>query len=150
MVWSLLNRGFTYLSDELAPIDLRSMTVHPYSRALCLKNTPPEYPLPTTTLCTGDLCYVPVDALPAPASRKLLPIDRIFFLQRMSDRRPSAVVRLSPAVAAAKLLANALNPLAHGNYGMDAAVNVGERAPCFDLLVTDLQSACEAIRAVDA
>ena len=36
--WALLHRGFQYLSDELAPLDLSAMTVHAFPHALCLKH----------------------------------------------------------------------------------------------------------------
>ncbi len=35
--WALLQHGFNYLSDELAPIDPGNLDIHPYPHALCLK-----------------------------------------------------------------------------------------------------------------
>ena len=40
--WGLLHHGFSYLSDELAPIDLETLEVLPYRHALCLKRRPPS------------------------------------------------------------------------------------------------------------
>ena len=45
--WGMLHHGFTYLSDELVPLDLPTMLVYPYPHALCLKKNPPDgYPVP--------------------------------------------------------------------------------------------------------
>src|SRR4029077_2015937 len=52
--WGLLHHGFKYLSDELAPVDLTTMRVRPFPRALCLKAGPPNnYPLPKETIYTN-------------------------------------------------------------------------------------------------
>ena len=47
------------LSDELGPVDLKTLRIHPFTRALMLKTNPPaSYPLPATTLHTSRGCYV--------------------------------------------------------------------------------------------
>ena len=52
--WGLLHHGFSYLSDELAPIDLDTVEVLPYPHALCLKRRPPPpYLLPAESLDLG-------------------------------------------------------------------------------------------------
>jgi hypothetical protein len=63
--WGLLHHGFHYLSDELGPIDLNSMQVLAYPRALCLKRLPPlPYPLPAGALALGGAYHLPVQAPP--------------------------------------------------------------------------------------
>ena len=65
--WALLHHGFRYLSDELSPIDPNTMQVFPYPHALCLKEPPPDYPLPPETVDLGRTLHVPVDSLPSEA-----------------------------------------------------------------------------------
>ena len=51
LTWALLHHGFGFLSDELAPVDLDTLEVHPYPRTLALKREPPgTYPSPRRTL----------------------------------------------------------------------------------------------------
>ena len=35
--WAMLHHGYEYLSDEVAPVALDTLAVHPYPRAVCLK-----------------------------------------------------------------------------------------------------------------
>ena len=68
-LWALLHHDFAYLSDELAPLDLTSLSVHPYQHALCLKRPPPApYALPPGTVSTPHTLHVPVDLLPGRAA----------------------------------------------------------------------------------
>ena len=64
--WALLHHEFQYLSDELAPIDLATMTVLPFPHALCLKHAPAApYALPGGAVGHGERIHVPTDALPS-------------------------------------------------------------------------------------
>jgi hypothetical protein len=144
---ALIQAGFDYLSDELAPIDLARMKVHPYPRSLCLKAPPPRpYRLPAGTLNAGGRLYVPIDA---PHSRFRLapqPLAACIFLERrVPDHRPDLQVT-SAASAAARLVSNALNAGAHPQDGIDAAVRLARALPCFVLNVTNLHGACLAVR----
>ena len=46
--------------------------------------------------------------------------------------------QISPASGAVRVLANALNLLAHPSAGLDAAIHLSRTTPCFELDVTDL------------
>jgi hypothetical protein len=46
------------------------------------------------------------------------------------------------AEAAARLFAHALNPLAHAEEGLDGAVAIATRCPCFALHTADLPATC--------
>ena len=78
--WALLHHGFRYLSDELAPINLDSMTVLPFPHALNLKKEPPApYVLPETTIRTTATLHVPVNSLPAETADGPANLAAIFF-----------------------------------------------------------------------
>lgn len=145
---ALLENGFAYLSDELAPLDFRTMMVHPYAHALCLKTPPPRpYRLPPGSLTTGGRIHVPAAALSAATVREPSPLAAVIFVQR--NRTPSVVCRaITPARAAARLMANALNPLVHQGDGLDAAVTIGQRVPAFELESGDLRRACDAVETI--
>ena len=144
--WALVREGCQYLSDELGPVDLTTLRVHPYPRALCLKTAPPaSYPLPAQTLATTLTLHVPTAALPAPPGTRPLPLVALFFL----DYRPTLAPRLHPlgaAEASARLFAQALNPLAHPAHGLDGAIAIVRNTACFRLVSGDLFATCMQVR----
>jgi hypothetical protein len=145
---ALQERGFAYLSDELAPIDVRTMTVHPYPHALCLKSRPPEpYKLPRGTYDAGQRLHVPVDALSGGTVKEPLPVAAVGFIHRVNGP-PPALEWISSARAATRLMASVLNPLAHQGGGLDAALAISRAVPCFELETSDLERACVALQTV--
>jgi hypothetical protein len=58
---------------------------------------------------------------------------------------PSRPNPVTAANAAARLFANALNPLAHANDGLDAAVAIAQAIPCFELDTSSLPQACAGL-----
>lgn len=146
--YGLLHEGFRYLSDELAPVDLQTMAVQPYPHALCLKSAPPApYRLPAGTLRTNITLHVPVTALPSATCRDPVPLGAIFFLAREGNG-DTALWRIEAGEAAARLYANALNNLAHGGEGLDAAIRITSRTLCFCLQLGELSRVGGSIRSV--
>jgi hypothetical protein len=145
--WGLLHHGFKYLSDELAPLHLTTMRVHPFPHALCLKSVPPdEYPLPKETIYTSCTAHVPTASLPGQAKMETMPLEAIFFVRFRSDISEPVLKRIGRAEAAARLFTNALNPLAHAGDGLDGAIEVVSRTRCFELLTSKLKPTCEIIK----
>jgi len=127
-----LDYGLEYLSDELAPIDLQRLIVQPHPHALCLKSRPPlPHRLPAGTAEHGGRFHVSVEALPNVTRREALPLAALIFLQRDGERF-EGLRSMTAASAVARLMAHALNPLAHPGYGLDAAVALSHAAPCFE------------------
>lgn len=146
--WGLLNSGFQYLSDELAPIDLSTMSVHAFPHALNLKSDPPgPYPLPRLTLRTSETLHVPVAQLPVQALLRPGPVTAVFFLKRENVSPRPQRRTLSVGEASIRLLANALNPLAHRADGLDGAIEIARQARCYELQVAGLVETCEMLRA---
>lgn len=147
--WGLLHAGLRYLSDELAPVDLDTMTVHPYPHALCLKNEPPgPYSLPLGTLRTAETLHVPVEFLPAEAALLPTALVQTIFLKRDVSLDHPGIREINAGEAAARLLANALNPLAHRGDGLDAAIEIARHTHSVELQVAGLAETCEAIRII--
>jgi DNA-binding transcriptional LysR family regulator len=144
--WALLHHGFAYASDELAPVELPGLLVHPFPRALCLKDDPPaSYPLPAGAMRTERTIHVPEALLPAPLHRQAAPLHAVFLVRRGAGA-PSRR-RLSAAEAGARLYPHALNALAHAESGLDAVLQIASAVPCFELTVGDLPPACELVKA---
>ncbi len=145
---ALLHAGFGYLSDELAPVDPVALKVSPYPHALCLKAEPPApYRLPADTLRTRRTLHIPVERLPSGAGSAPLPLAVLFFVQR-HGASAVPIRRLDIAEAAARLYANALNPLAHSGDGLDAALAIARAAPAYALDASDLAAAVATVQQV--
>jgi hypothetical protein len=144
--WALLHHGFRYLSDELSAVDLHSLDVYPYAHALCLKRPPPApYTLPDATLDLGRTLHVPACALPSGVSSRSRPLAGIFILTRDAQRDVPEIRSMGRAEAAARLYANALNPLAHPDWGLGAAAYIAESVPSFSLSLGELRATCALV-----
>ena len=144
-LWGLLHHGWRYLSDELAPIDLSTMCVQAYPRALSLKRHPPAYPLPEATLETPRTLHVPVEQLPAVSKLESCPLAAAYFVNYRPDADAPRLQPMGAAEAGARLYANALNQLAHPNAGLDAAVQIAKSIPSFSLESADLAETCALV-----
>ncbi len=145
--WGLLHHGFRYLSDELAPVGLERMEVHPYPHALCLKKEPAKpFILPERTLRLSTTMHVPVELLPCDVGREPTSFATVFFL-RQRPRSPTPTIEpITKAEAAARLFANALNALAHEGEGLDGAIEIARNTRCFELTIGDLAATCEIVK----
>jgi hypothetical protein len=145
--WGLIHQGFSYLSDELSPVDGTSLQVLPYPFAICLKHEPAAYPLPEERMKLEGRTYVPATALPAPVAVRPCTIHAVFLLGHPSPRTPPDIRRVSPAEASARLYVSTLNALAHPHHGLDAVVDLARRVPCYHVEAGDVRTTCNAIRA---
>ena len=146
--WAMLHHGYGYLSDEIAPIALDDLQVHPYPHALCLKRLPPSYPLPAMTMRLNRTLHVPAHELPAPIVGEPCLLDAIFLLAHDPTATEPSLRRLTAAEAAARLFVHALNALAHSDGGLDAALHVASNARCFALTTAALPETCELVGSV--
>ncbi len=143
----LLHQGFAYLSDELAPIDIHNLLVHPFAHALCLKEPVLDaLQLPGDMVRVGKRFHVASGLFPPPALMSPLPLGAFIFLGRSGH--PRTAERISAAAGAAHLVSNTLNGRCHDGDGLPVAVKLAERVPCFTLDVSDLVAACRDVRAI--
>jgi hypothetical protein len=146
--WALLHHGYGYWSDELAPVDLQTLEIYPYPHALCLKGVPPAaYPPPKSTLYTSRSLHIPTVTLPSVVGHAPAPVVAIFFVHYRPEALTPIVQPMSKATAVARLLANALNPLAHAADGLDGAITLGTSVASFDLTAADLTATCALVNA---
>ncbi|MEM9403058.1 MAG: hypothetical protein AAGA44_11300 [Pseudomonadota bacterium] len=146
LCWSLLQDGYGYMSDELAPIDPKELVVSPYSRGLVLKRLLPNLPeLPDTTLRADNVCYVPADTMPFGAGEPSAVVAGIVFLSN-DNTYQDGLTELSRAQAASHIYANSLNQLSHENDGLSAAAEIGKRVPCYKMTRGSLSSMTKTLR----
>lgn len=144
--WGLLNKGFAYLSDELAPVDLASSYVHPYSHALCMKAAPPKsFPVPETTLVTDRGLHVPVAEMPGGVLGCPMPLRSLWFVKYSPDNSVPDVAGVGHAEAATRLYPNILNALAHDNDGLAAARKLTGGLACYRLNCAELGATAELV-----
>ena len=145
--WALSHHGFRYLSDELAPIDLKTLEVFPYSHALNLKRDPPSpYGLPSEALRTSRTIHVPASALPGGSKGIPTCLGAIFFVSYRPDLKSPCTTPISRTEAAARLFANALNPLAHPGEGLDGVLKIAAGCSSFELVTNDLAQTCALVK----
>jgi len=132
LCWQLCGAGFEYMSDELAPIDLRTTEAHPYPHALCLKSVAPgAVPLPASTINAGRTLHVPVSSLQGGVRESSTCISAFVFLQGdLATERPE-IRTVCKAEAAARIFANGLNQLAHEKSGLGAASKLANTIPSY-------------------
>lgn len=146
--WGMLHNGFRYLSDELAPIDLDTMQVLAYPHALCLKSEPPgPYQLPRAVIRTSHALHVPVAQFADALGPVAVPLTEIFFLEYHPAAAKPEIRRISASAAAARLFSHALNPLAHSNSGLDAAIHIVKKVKCYELQIAVLEETCRQVKA---
>jgi hypothetical protein len=146
--WALLHHGGRYFSDELGPMDLQTGEVYPYPHALCLKSVPPgPYPLPKGTLYTSRTLHIPTAVLPSEVGQGPAALSALFFLQRQPETAQPVVQSISKAEAAARLFANALNPLAHVGDGLNGAIEIASSVASMNLFSADLTATCALVQA---
>ena len=145
--WGLLHHGFDYLSDELGPIELPTLQVHPYAHALCMKRQPPAgYGLPPSgAIDLGETLHVPLSAMPARAADPCK-LGAVIFVRYDRTLQSPRWREVGAAEASARLYAQSLNALAHPGRGVDAVVDVAQRVPCHALDTADLGASCELLR----
>lgn len=142
---ALAARGFNYLSDELAPVDLQNLTVEPYPHAVCLKARPPSpYKLPPGAITVNARFHIPLASLGTATHHDPLPLAALVFPLR-NGTRFEGLRPLTTASGATRLMAHLLNGLSHPGYGLDTAISLSRAVPSFEVDLTDLPAAVDAI-----
>lgn len=147
MCWALVNNDCGYLSDELAPIDIDAMIVHPFPHALCLKSEPAApYRFPANLLTTERASHIPTDNGNIKVIANPGRLKAIFFIQHQIQTTIPTVRALHKAEAAMRLYTNALNPLAHNNAGLHSSAAIVSGCDCHELITADLTVSCALVK----
>lgn len=147
MTWALLHNNCSYLSDELAPIDIQTMSVQPYPHALCLKAEPAApYTLPEDIIETESTSHIPTTNRNIEVATQPVQLQAIFFIQHQTDSANPEIRKLNNAEAALRLYTNTLNALAHDNAGLNSATTIVSNCECYALMTADLTASCALIK----
>jgi hypothetical protein len=139
LCWALCNAGLSYMSDELAPIDIDRMQVEPYPHAICLKKVAAGMPdLPARTIRTEATMHIPTEAIPSGVRKEPSRFGIVVFLKPADQHTQPTLVEMSNSEAAARFYANGLNQLAHEREGLAAAARLAAAGRCFSLARGDL------------
>jgi len=143
--WAMTHRGFSYLSDELAPIELATMTVQPYPHALCLKSAPPPpFELPPSIIVTEHTMHVPTDCI-ASVRRHPTALRGVFFNRYDATASVPSIESVGVGEASALIYSNGLNQLAHDRAGLAAAAQIASACACYRITTNDLDRSCALI-----
>ncbi len=147
LCWGLCNEGGTYLSDELAPVNLDTMTIAPYPHAICLKSIAEGgYPAPPGTIETERTMHIPIEAIPGSIEVRQRRLHNIVFVLTDTELNETSAIEISASEAATRLYANSLNQLAHANDGLAAVSRIARAARCYILHRSQPEKMRRAIR----
>lgn len=136
LCWDLCHAGFSYLSDELAPVSIDTRAVEPYPHAICLKAVAEGIPpIPSASIQTSRTLHIPTEFIPHVNNAGPFVLGAIVFLRKTaeSDSPSPNIGPLDSSEAAARIYANALNQLAHEREGLSAAVTLAKTVSCYQL-----------------
>lgn len=125
---TLINRGWRFVSDELAPIDPVSGKIWPYPRAFWFKQPPRATAGEKSFALGGDFYRL----LPRASSRvdadQPLSCNAVVLLERDDNK---ACHLLTPAASATRMMPHLLNNEAHSNWGLGEVARFCSKRPCF-------------------
>ncbi|HEX5165782.1 MAG TPA: hypothetical protein VFV93_10335 [Thermomicrobiales bacterium] len=152
LVAALAQSGFVVLSDEFAILDIGTLRLRPFPKALCLKTG--------GRLVVERAFGVSLDTVPVRrvnhqcvsfvSAQRMFPVERcatpgaIVILNRVSSGK-SSITAISRAEALATLLQQSLNVPQHGVSGIDTLVGLVESTECLRLTYADARDAVGSI-----
>lgn len=152
-VAGLVRAGLRYLTDEAVAIDPETLLVHPFHKALSVDpgswevlsdlrpSVEEDHEIFQAAQWHVDPRSVRADALAPPARPVLIAAPR-YEKGARTELRP-----LSRARALVTMCENSFNVRDHGKAGVVALGEVARRCRCFELVVSDLDRACELVLA---
>ncbi|MDR4499310.1 MAG: hypothetical protein MRK02_15545 [Candidatus Scalindua sp.] len=141
LVTSLCDHGWTYLSDDIVPLDLSSGKVIPFSQTPTVREDPGrEIPLHRL----GELRKIEVNLRQKRVGREPVPIGAIVFptYSRYSSTR---IVHCSPSTAVLELLKSCLNFEGHREEAVHHLCRLLSRLPSLRLFFSNGKHAAELI-----
>lgn len=140
LVSSLYQNGWSYLSDDILPLDIASFEVHPFPLTPATRYNPePDSPLPVsllpkklTLLEPGTICTSPQPV-------------RAFIFPRYDPEAFNTLVACSPSFVAVELIKHCQNLDYHKEEGVKLLCSLASQVPGFTLHYSDGQEAASKI-----
>jgi hypothetical protein len=146
--FAALQSGFGVASDELAPVDVDSLRVWPYPRALCMKSNSPELVRSHSRRLrkVGTRWYYPLHrGLRDPDMSRPMPLAALVCVKRSQ----SAASSLSPVPAGQALAlaySHCLNPMAHPKGGLPVIKSLVAQIPVYTLETASVKASLGLVR----
>lgn len=151
----LVERGLGYLSDEAAAIDVETLLVHAYPKALSLRPGSqavlPHLEPPVTAAVEPFVMgawQVPPDAIRPDATMREPIAAAWIIVPAYRTGAPTSLEQLSRGEALALLMEQGLNLHHHGRHGFERLAVVVQHCRCARLVFGDLASGCDAVRSM--
>jgi HprK-related kinase A len=150
----LLARGWKYLSDEFALIHTRTLALHPYPRAICIKR--PSYPVIRSLGlrlhenqhyykgAKGYVGFINPVALGSDVFGSPGPARYVIFPRYTPGAEP-ALIPISRAEAAFALHEVCFNLLTCDRTGLDVVAGVVRGASCYRLVAGEISRTCNLL-----
>jgi len=140
----LADRGWTYLSDDLVPLDPRSGSLLPFPCMPAIRQTPPAaVPRERLSEVAKDIVTIPLDIV----AGARVPLVTLIFPEYRFDG-PIELTSCSPASAVVELLRNCLNFTVHGSAAVSYLCDILAQRRAFRLTFNDAGAACDLIASV--
>lgn len=141
LVTSLCTRGWSYLSDDVLPLNLNSGKVIPFPRTPEVRENigrelPPEQ--------IQQLKQIEFKLKPEAVCKQAMPIKALVF-PTYSLHSPTQILPYSPATAALELLQNCINFTDHKQIAVRHVCELVKHLPTFRLFYSDSNLAAETI-----
>lgn len=141
LVTSLCAQGWTYLSDDIVPLDPNSGKVIPFPRLpMVRENLGQQLPLDRVQ----ELRKTEIDLKPEAMCREAMPIRALVF-PTYSPHSPTKILPYSPAIAALELLENCLNFVHHKQAAVRYVCELVKHLPTFQMSYSSGNLAAELI-----
>ncbi len=149
----LLARGWQYLSDEFALIDPDDLRIHPFPKALCVKNGSfpvmerlglPVWRRHYVKALKGEVGYVNPLAGGRAVAARACPARLIVFPRYAENTRPR-LYPISRAQAAFELARHALNRNVHGARAASILSDLARGARCYALDSGPIRETCDEL-----
>ncbi len=143
----LINRGYSYLTDDFALIDTETMQIKPILGPIQLKK--PLFPFNDRRLnlyeCKSGSLYYAIPQPPAiPPPNRRFKIDALIFPEYSTERGVD-LISLTPGQGAFELMNNSYNQPKLGARGFEIVARIAETVPAFRLYHNDLEQTLTAL-----
>ena len=153
----LLARGFSYLCDEFALIHRETLDVHPFPRALCMKEAsfpvidrlglPLRRKVPYRKPVKGRVAFLNPRDIRSDIEGRPSPVRWIVFPQYTAGASPT-LEKLTRSEAAFRLARQCFNFPIHQQDALTTLAGVVRQADCYQLVSGDIQSTCDLVETI--
>lgn len=147
----LVERGLGYLTDEAAAFDPETLLIHPFPKSFSvdvgaqpfLQRHKPKADRSITDYLHGQWQVTPESVRAGATSGPVLP--GWIVLPRYVNGGETQLAPVSRAEALTLLMEQCLNLHVHGRYAFERLAEIVRRSRCFQLIMGDLDSACDTM-----